>query len=45
MRGFLNGLTLQALLVLCIICSTNGAPYSSEYNVSITLFDSELPVE
>lgn len=42
MRGFINSLTLQALLVLWIICSANGAPYSSESNVSIIAFDSEL---
>lgn len=31
MRGFMNSLTLQALLLVWIICSANGAPYSSEY--------------
>jgi hypothetical protein len=35
MRSFMNGLPLQALSVLLIICTANGAPYSSEYNVSI----------
>lgn len=31
MRGFMNGLPLQALFVLWIVCTTDGAPYSSEF--------------
>jgi hypothetical protein len=31
MKGYMNSLTMQALLVLWVICSANGAPYSSEY--------------
>lgn len=38
----MKGLPLQALLVLWIICSASGAPYSSEFNVSIIVFDSEF---
>lgn len=34
----MNGLPLQALLMLWIIFSANGAPYSSESNASITLW-------
>lgn len=41
MKAVMNSLPLQALLVLWIICSANGAPYSSESHVSITPFTLE----
>lgn len=35
----MNGLPLQALFVLWIICTTDGAPYSSESQCFHLVFD------